>query len=496
MQRYDSGHHISSERTPLAPTANRLFGLLALGALIFATGCPTYTDHVRKAKTQVINHQPESAVESLNEALETPESRDLPRKLKGNHVLWLLERATVLQALGMYRLAARDMMVCDRELDWLDIAAEDKAKLGKYMFSGTSVKYRAPPYERLLLNTLNMVNFLALGDYEGAQVEARRFTIIETFFVDNEGKTILPGMIGFGNYMAGVSFEAAGDYRTAARHYAKAWHNGIRHDGFRRRLVELLRMTGNDVSGYRDGTEDTDSLDSLVADSQGGEPMSFKEYRARFVDGSLLTIVQTGMVPYKEGRRYTVADALAYTASASYYASYRLSSDQRSQARRLASAGVINSVNFPVLTDKGLPSNRSVSLKVGDTKPRVVRGLDVSRQVQHAWERIAPALMVAAITRMITRAAAGTTIGAVTEDATQSEGAGFLAQAATQITMSAFDTPDTRSWSMLPSNIWISRRQVSPGSQTVEVNVSGKTRSKTVDVADRGTTIANFSALR
>lgn len=465
-------------------------------AALWLGGCATYTDHLSEAKQQVINHKPKQAVEKLNEALKTPEAKDLPAKMKGNNTLWLLERATVLQALGMYRLAARDMMICDQELDWLDIAAEDKAKLGKYMFSGTSVKYRAPPYERLMLNTLNMLNFLALRDFEGAQVEARRFRIIETFFTEDEGKTLLPGLLGFGNYMSGVAFEAGGDYRTAARKYAKAWHHGVRHDGFRRRLVELMRMTGNFASGYRDSLQSARSLDSVVADARGGEPMTFRDYRQTYVDGNLLTVVQTGMVPYKKGKRYAIAEALAYTASASYYAGFTLSTSQRSTARRLAASGVLNTVNFPVLTDNGLPSTRSVSLDIGRDSAHVIHGLNVSKQVRHAWERIAPALMVAAITRMITRAAAGTAVGTATEAATESEVAGLLAQATTQLTMSAFDTPDTRSWSLLPGNIWIARRQLQPGSHSVEVRVSGKTRTKSVEIAERGPTIVNFSALR
>ena len=104
--------------------------------------------------------------------------------------------------------------------------------------------------------------------------------------------------------------------------------------------------------------------------------------------------------------------------------------------------------------------------------------------------------MVAAITRMITRAAAGTAVGTATEAATESELAGLFAQATTQLTMSAFDTPDTRSWSLLPGNIWIARRQLKPGSHSVEIRVSGETRTKSVEIAERGPTIVNFSALR
>ncbi|MFB6374761.1 MAG: hypothetical protein ABEN55_16945, partial [Bradymonadaceae bacterium] len=188
--------------------------VMAIGVMVAAlgTGCATYTDHVREAKKNVVVGQPEEAVGNLNKALGTEKESQVPRKLTGENTLMLLERATLLQALGKYKLAARDMMIADQQLDWLDIGAQGKAKIGKYMFSGSSVKYRAPPFERLFLNALNCLNFLAIGDVEEAKVEARRFRIIEQFFVEDESKTLLPGSLGFGNYLGGMAFEAAADY--------------------------------------------------------------------------------------------------------------------------------------------------------------------------------------------------------------------------------------------------------------------------------------------
>jgi hypothetical protein len=55
----------------------------------------------------------------------------------------LLERAVLMQALGNYEVAARDMMLADQKLDWLDIAAQGKAKIGKYIYSGSSTRYRS-----------------------------------------------------------------------------------------------------------------------------------------------------------------------------------------------------------------------------------------------------------------------------------------------------------------------------------------------------------------
>ncbi len=465
------------------------FGGVAVVVAWFVAGCATYTDTVIEAKRDVAGGRPDAAVGQLNDALGTDKSEQLPSKLSGENTLVLLERATILQGLGHYELAARDMMLADQQLDWLDIGAQGKAKIGKYIYSGTSVKYRAPAYERLLLNTLNMLNFLVLGDWEEAKVEARRFRIIEHFFVDKQETTLLPGALGFGNYLGGVAFEAAADYDEAARYYSRAWKHGVRTERFGEQLGHLLRMTANDYADLIDGKGEGGPP------SPAGEVMAWSDYRDRYVDGELLVVVQSGLAPYKEGKRYPVAKALAIAGATNYH-NYRLSSDQREQAQQLAVEGALKWVNFPVLTEQGLPPERDVAVEIGGERESVDLGVDIERQVEHGWDKIKGALMGAAITRMITRAVAGQAAKAGAKEASGSSGVGMLAQIAVEGGMAAADTPDTRSWSMLPARVRFSRVSRPPGKTSVSVKVNGKREEKSVRVRESGPTIVNFSKHR
>jgi len=473
---------------------------VAIGAVAvcLGAGCATYTDHVREAKKNVVVGQPDEAVSRINQVLGT-DKNEIPDKLSGKNTLMLLERATLFQALGKYKLAARDMMLADQQLDWLDIGAQGKAKLGKYMFSGASVKYRAPPYERLFLNALNCLNFLAIGDLEEAKVEARRFRIIEQFFVDDETKQLLPGSRGLGNYLGGVAFEAAGDYRQAVRYYARAWKTGVRTPRFKQRLGRLLQMTGHDYTDLVDTSgnegESSEKRSKPNVAAQTGEPLSWSEYRKKFVDGEVLVIVQTGLVPYKEGKRIPIGAALEVAGSHSY-SSHQLSSEKVSQAQRLSTSGALKWINFPVLTDEGLPGQRSVSVKVDGSNAEVSLGANVADQVRHAWDRIKGALMAAALTRMITRAVAGAAAREGAESASENETVGALAQIAVEGGMAAADKPDTRSWSMLPARIRMSRLDLNPGQRSVRVTVDGQTLEKSIDVGESGPTVVNFSSRR
>ena len=214
-------------------------------------GCATYTRTIREAQLDLTAGRPASALSIINERLDVDEAAELPAQLDENQILLLLERATLLQAIGDYELAARDMMIADQRLDWLDIDGATSVDLGKYLYSGASTPYRAPAYERLLLNTLNMLNFMAMRDFQGARVEARRFRLIEQFVLGEEedGDPLTAGLLAAGNYLAGVAFEASREYDIAVRHFGRAWFYGHRTDELRGRLVDLARVTGWDGAG-------------------------------------------------------------------------------------------------------------------------------------------------------------------------------------------------------------------------------------------------------
>ena len=68
--------------------------------------------------------------------------------------------------------------VHDDALELLDLAKDTAGEIGKYMFSDSATKYKTTPTEKLSLNAINLINYLAQGDLEGATIEAKRFTVM------------------------------------------------------------------------------------------------------------------------------------------------------------------------------------------------------------------------------------------------------------------------------------------------------------------------------
>lgn len=462
--------------------------------LAFATlGCAGYSASVRDAQLDLRAGQPASALALINDQLDVERAEDIPRDLKKNRVLLLLERATLLQAMGEYELAARDMMAVDQRMEWLDL--DGSVDIGKYLYSGSATPYRAPAYERLMLNTLNMINFLALGNMQGAKVEARRFYLLESFFGDfaGSGDVLVPQLLATGNYLGGVAFESSRDYATAARYYGRAWAYGFRPAWFRTQLIDIFRVTGGRAQGTSAG-ELTEIVDA--ARVQGS--LSPAQYREQHVADNAVVVVQTGMAPHKVAERWPIGAAVTYASS---HRRNSLTGEQVVQVNSLMVSGALKWVNFPRLTEERVYGGE-VAVHAGSQPLAVAPIADVDEQVRVAWNDVAGALIGTAILRMVTRAVAGgATRGgsqayAKANDKPVVGALGWLAGVAVEGALAAADVPDTRSWTTLPATIFVARQKLPPGNHELRVNVGAATESKSVQPSNDRVQVLNFSRNR
>lgn len=439
----------------------RTLTLLAL-ALWVGAGCATYSDSTRAARTSLAKGNLEGGEKKLNELLGVESSRELPVKWDGETALTLLERATVLQAMRDYSTSARDFSVADKELELLDIANDDVGSIGQYLYSDDSTKYKAAPTEKLLLNAFNMVNYLARSDLQGAGVEARRFTVMRKYLKDNFPEE---SHAAFGSYLAGFTFEMRGDYDVALRYYdevlqqvsAPSLHEPIR------------RLAGR--TSYR-----TPRINEILERGRQTE--------APRQGGEILVILKTGVVPVKEPVRLPIGAALG------------LASNYVSGDTKVLEYGMFKVVSYPEL--RKVPQQfHGGHLRVGESRLVFDPITDVESEIVREYETVKPKIIGAALTRMITRAVAAE--GARHLGRQKSGGLGFLAAALVEGTMVALDKPDTRSWSTLPSHVWITRIPVQAGTHEIEVDLrgaGGARLSQRVQVSEGGFAVVDFTTLR
>jgi hypothetical protein len=164
----------------------------------------------------------------------------------------------------------------------------------------------------------------------------------------------------------------------------------------------------------------------------------------------------------------------------------------------LIARGMVTWINFPEMKPYKAVYN-TTQIRVDGQAVAIEAGSDISKKVIDAWNSIKPKLMAAAIVRMVTRLIAGIATEAAVTKASGSSIGGLMAGLAVQGAMTAFDTPDTRSWTTLPAMVTISRLEIAAGPHEVQMEWSGngkETATTTVNVPNGGFVVVSASSMR
>lgn len=462
---------------------NRLgLGLTMVMAVVGTEGCAGHENRVQGALEALDHGAPARAVQGLNAELGVRRTEDLPALRKDNALL-LLDRGTVLLSMGKYDRSARDMGLADKGLDVLDLSRTNKHELGRYLFTDDAGPYRSPGHEKLLLNTLNMVNYLALGDLSGARVEARRLAVMQSYLARQKATTKL---VGIGSYLAGFTFEQSGRRDEALLYYEEALEANA-FASLREPLQSLTR--GEPTSPKIDELLDESAEEAAPAEANTGE---------------IIVVVGYGRVAQKVPVRMPVGQALQLVGAL-------MSPQDRAQAESLAARGLVTWVNYPALGPARRNYEKPAFVVDGQTQ-ELEKPLNVDAEMRREWQEQQSTVVLAALTRLVSRTAAGygvqegTAAAVASGSSSQSNqdasnqnlanGLGLLLGLATTATMSAVDTPDTRSWSTLPAKITIGRVRVPAGEHTVTLKARGTQRTHKVQVDAGGWAFVPMFVLR
>lgn len=435
-------------------------------SLLLLAGCAGFSDSTKTARSALDAGNATKALELYNKQLKVDSAEQLPDKVEGDNTLLLLERSMVLQQLEKYKLSSRDLEVADKQVEVLDFSRSTVDDIGKYMFSDATGPYKAPFYEKLLINTENMINYLEAGDLNGARVEARRLTVMQSFISDHQGEG--EALIGPGSYLAGFIFEKSGNAEEALRYYDEA----LQFESFQSLAPVVVRLAAQ--TSYR-----TPRIQKVLDAAGPSAPAA----DASDGSGELLVLVNHGRVPAKEAKRIPVGLALTY-------ASGLISPSNAARANELAAQGLVTWVNYPVLGKERKPAPPKLTVD-GQQQPLEL-GLAVDSEAVKAWDGARGTLVASAITRMITRVVAG-------QVARKAGGGGLLGallSIGTQATLTATDVPDTRSWETLPARIDIARLSLPAGKHDVLVLAGQGDRHRSIQLEPGGWAVVNATLLR
>lgn len=449
---------------PLARASMSRFGPWLALALY---GCGGHAAHTLEARKALDRHDPKTALALYNKELEVSSGGELPEDTSGDHAVFLLDRSMISQQLQAYENSSQDLQTADKQVEMLDYSRTAAAEIGRYLFSDDVGPYKARPFEKLMINTTNMVNYLARGHLQGAKVEARRLAVMQKYLTQVEDNPEA-ALLGPGSYLAGFVFEMAGEQGEALRYYDEA----LKFAPYAT-LEEPIRYLAQ-YAGYR-----SPRLKAIV--ERGPVPVRDAN------SGELLVVFQYGRVPALKAERVPIGLALTY-------AGVFLAPAQHQAARRMAGQGLVSWVNYPAL--ESAPRAYAAPIVQVDAKPMAVDTItDVDALVHAAYEQAKGPIIASALTRMIARGAVGAGAGAGVGQGSGSSALGMLVALGTQAALSAADTPDTRCWATLPARVAFARARVPAGRHKLRVAAQGASREVDVDVPAGGWVVVNLTEL-
>ncbi len=413
-------------------------------------GCATYSDKTEAARNFAAQGSYDEALAEFNKILGVEDIHAIPDSFGKNSALILLERGMLHLARGDHDGSRGDLQVADKELEMLDLSNSTAGDIGKYIYSDSSGAYKISPVERLSLNAMNILNYLALGDLRGARVEAGRFTVMRNFMKDTDPDHAHGAM---GSYLSGFVYEKLGENDPAMHHYDDALEESL----FSSLIVPISQLAV--YTEYR-GKNIENLLEQSPASSEDG-------------GGEIIVIAGVGRVPFKIPQRMPIGAAIGIVSAA---ITENLAVLERSAFKFLV---------FPDLVSSG-SSDRTAEVRVDGTAIAMDRVTNFGASLTREYEEIKPKIITAAVSRMITRAVAAEAARAVGDEL---GGFGGLVALATEGLMVTADKPDTRSWTLLPDRVFISRTRVPAGTHQVEVSLdTGEVgwQSFTVEVPKNG----------
>ena len=269
----------------------------------------------------------------------------------------------------------------------LDLAHNAGDSIGEYVFSGSSDAYVAPPYEKLLINTLNMINYLETGDLNGAKVEARRLSVMQKYVRDelNEKDNAVLGLGGF---------SPGSPTRRAARPTKRSATTT------KRSHLPATALSRADSQPRRAGHL-PQPADQQALSGSWRKARPRPRRTAEATDGEVVFIVGYGRVPAQDSA----------SASRSGSRSRMVSGDIHPHDARggqpTRRAGARHLGNYPIARARARRVRRSDAARSTDKHGSHGGSGQRIAEVRAEWKKIEGKIIVSAITRLVARFAVG-----------------------------------------------------------------------------------------
>lgn len=369
----------------------------------FIVGCSTYQKEVAGAREYMQDGKYEEAGNEV---------KALAAKKGGDQLAFILEYGTILHQSGKYAESNKQFAAAEALTDLNDYISISR-EAGGMVVDETMIQYKAETFEFLLISVYQAFNYIMLGDYENAMVMARRINEkINKIELDKDSKK---RQTSFAAYLAGLMWEAQGDWDNAYIMYNKALDHQPDIGALRRDAMVAARRSGREMD-YERLKKKYPALDKSIP---------WNTYKKQ---GEFVLLFQQGWIPRKAPR-----------------------ADNKKLPTMVPVFSRINTADVKI-------ENKTIGTeKVYDLEHIAVTTLNED------YARLVARMLGRAATREVIRQSAYH----------NKDNAALNVAAVGSLIMDIAETADVRQWSTLPASLQVVRVYLPPGKHEVTVTPAG-----------------------
>ena len=400
--------------------------------LLFSSACAPLTQHYVQVDARLAQQQFEEA-DGLIEQYKAQYG-------ERNAVLYDLDRAMTLHLAGRYAESNTFLSAAETRMDQL-YTKSLTAETGAMFTNDNLLPYEGEDFEKVMVNVISALNYVYLGRWDDALVEARKVDHKLNLFNDKYDKKNVYREDAFARYLTGILYEAEGEINDAFIAYRKAY--------------ETYRDYQKD---YGTPLPPTLPRDLLRVTEALGLSEEHQAYRGNFPDtrwvsqkelarqGELILISLDGRSPLKED--FFVDAPIPDGRGGLYYL-------------RVALPRFV-----PQPTDLAYAEVHLIGPQGAVASQRTFLAEDITAIAKKNLEDRIGRITAKAITRATTKFVAAREIRKKAKDDPLAQ---FLTDVGTNVYSILSEEADKRSWRTLPGQIRIVRLTAPPGSYTVAV---------------------------
>ena len=335
-----------------------------------------------------------------------------------NHLLYLLEKATILDEIPDYKQSRSTFIEADKLADKL-YRQSLMNTIASFLYNDTTTDYAGEDYEKITIHTMLALSFLKEGNIGSALVEARK--------INNKLYEIISGYDhtsykedAFARFLSGLIYESRSEYDNAIIDYKKA--------------LSLYE------SGYFKVPVPSYLVESL-----------YTVLKARSRKDDLNALV----------KKYPYLNKINYNPSEAYVVTLRkngLISRKVSQSFSIPIENQIVSFSYPIIVDVSSARNMERSVVINGsifTKEQLVQDMNLIAKDTLEEKRLR--LIAKTSSRALIRAGISHQLQKSNSDAA------LIADLILQISSIFTEKADTRSWNLCPASFYVSRTKLKPG---------------------------------